>query len=73
MTDNTTELDFGTTAQKATDAEKLPVVLVVFPSAVVVPRFLATRVNRAAPSLLMAVETSISPEVIYCFTPLAST
>ena len=27
MTDNTTELDFGTTAQKATDAEKLPVVL----------------------------------------------
>ena len=25
MTDNTTELDFGTTAQKATDAEKLPV------------------------------------------------
>ena len=24
MTDNTTELDFGTTAQKATDAEKLP-------------------------------------------------
>ena len=27
MTDNTTELDFGTTAQKATDADKLPVVL----------------------------------------------
>ena len=27
MSDNTTELDFGTTAQKATDAEKLPVVL----------------------------------------------
>ena len=27
MTDNTTKLDFGTTAQKATDAEKLPVVL----------------------------------------------
>ena len=27
MTDNTTELDFGTTAQKATNAEKLPVVL----------------------------------------------
>ena len=27
MTDNTTELDFGTTAQKTTDAEKLPVVL----------------------------------------------
>ena len=27
MTDNTTELDFGTTVQKATDAEKLPVVL----------------------------------------------
>ena len=27
MTDNTTELDFGTTAQKPTDAEKLPVVL----------------------------------------------
>ena len=27
MTDNTTELDFGTTAQKATDTEKLPVVL----------------------------------------------
>ena len=27
MTDNTTELDFGSTAQKATDAEKLPVVL----------------------------------------------
>ena len=27
MSDNTTELDFGTTAQKTTDAEKLPVVL----------------------------------------------
>ena len=27
MSDNTTELDFGTTAQKATDGEKLPVVL----------------------------------------------
>ena len=27
MSDNTTELDFGTTAQKTTDGEKLPVVL----------------------------------------------
>ena len=27
MSDNTTELDFGTTAQKATDGERLPVVL----------------------------------------------
>ena len=27
MSDNTTELDFGTTAQKTTAAEKLPVVL----------------------------------------------
>ena len=29
MSDNTIELDLGTTAQKTTDGEKLPVVLLV--------------------------------------------